>query len=208
MLKKSLIIIGLVLLTGTISASAANVEIGLGGQVGNSNNFYLDNPNGWSLSVSKNLGPKGSIGFAYHHLDNNMRYHGLMIFGFPPPDYDRDPEFIQSDASSSIYELNLHFDFLPIDRFILGGTIGMSIATFDLGLVGETSDISVSADKKSVGTMIGADLTMNKFVLPSLAMRLSVQYRNMSNGSAALDAFEPFLDINYTSVNLMLLARL
>ena len=95
------------------------------------------------FSISKNIAPKATLGFSYHRLDKDIRYHGLMIFGFPPPDLERDPEFIKSKASGSIYELFLHFDLLPVDRFILGGGVG-GIAFTGLRSFGAPSALETS----------------------------------------------------------------
>ncbi|MFQ6007359.1 MAG: hypothetical protein ACE5K8_00245, partial [Candidatus Zixiibacteriota bacterium] len=136
----------MVSITWFASAKAA-IEVGVVGQSGWSDNFYLAKPNGWGIFVSKSISPKLSLRFSFGRLNNNFRYIGIMQFGLPPPEPDTTREFIHSDVSVNVYEISVYHALVEGTKMRLevGGGIGQ--ANFDLHLYSESTGKTMSPSK-------------------------------------------------------------
>ena len=92
----------------SISFPKAEIDIGYARQSGWSDNFYFNNPDGWSLYLTKSFSKKMSMRFTYSKLSNNLSYFGVMTFGFPPIDIIVTRELIDANVTARLYELSLH----------------------------------------------------------------------------------------------------
>jgi hypothetical protein len=184
----------------------AAIETGIVGQSGWSDNFYLGNPYGWGIFVSKSLSPKLSLRFSFGRLDNSFRYIGIMQFGLPPPEPDTTREFIHSDASVNFYEISIHHALVEGSKMRLDAGGGIGRADFDLHLYGESTGKTMSSAQSPTVLTFSVDVTVKQFIRSPLALRLGYQYREMSTPSQATDSFEPFNEVTFSSIHAAVLA--
>jgi hypothetical protein len=199
--------LGLVISIAWFAPAKAAIEMGVVGQSGWSDNFYLADPNGWGIFVSKSLSTKLSLRFAFNRLDNAFRHIGIMQFGFPPPEPDTTREFIHSDVSVNVYEISIHHALVEGTKMRLEAGGGIGQTDFDLHLKGESTGKTMSSVKTLSILKLSVNVTVKRFIRSPFAMRLGYQYRKMSAIDITLDGFEPFTDVNLSSIYAAVLAR-
>ncbi len=206
-MKRTCMFLGLVIsVTWFVPANAA-LEMGVVGQSGWSDDFYLADPDGWAIFASKSLSQKLSLRLSFNRLDNAFRHIGIMQFGFPPPESDTTSEFIHSDVSVNVYEISIHHALVEGTKMRLEAGGGIGWADFDLHLKGESTGKTMSSAKTLSVLTISVDVTIKRFIRYPFAMRLGYQYRSMSTSSVIDDGFEPFTDVTFSSIYAAVLAR-
>lgn len=191
----------------TICSPKAEIDIGYARQSGWSDNFFLKNPDGWTLYLAKSLSQKMSIRFSFSRLENNFTYIGVLTFGLIPPDVVLTRELVHSGLNVKMYEFSLYHALVEGSkmRLDLGGTFGF--ADYNLNLKGQTTGKQRNNLENAMLVSYGIDVTVKKFVFTTLALRIGYQYRNMETGVFVSDAFVPFQDVNYSSIRVDILAR-
>ena len=189
------------------SSPNAEIDIGYARQSGWSDNFFLKNPDGWTLYLAKSLSQKMSIRFSFSRLENNFTYIGVLTFGLIPPDVVLTRELVHSDLNVKMYEFSLYHALVEGSkmRLDLGGTFGF--ADYNLNLKGQTTGKQRNNLENAMLVSYGIDVTVKKFIFTTLALRIGYQYRNMETGVFVSDAFVPFQDVNYSSIRVDILAR-
>ena len=206
-MNRLLILFGLMLTITWFAPVRAAIEMGLVGQSGWSDNFYLGNPDGWGIFVSKSLSPKLSLRFSFGRLDNSFRHIGIMQFGLPPPEPDTTREFIHSDVSVDFYEISIHHALVEGSKMRMEAGGGIGRADFDLHLYGESTGKTMSSTQSPTVLTFSVDVTVKQFIRSPLAMRFGYQYRKMSTVSQATCSFEPFNEVTYSSIHATVLVR-
>lgn len=201
------ILLGLLLSITLFSTARSEVEIGLTGRSGWSDNLYLGHPDGWGTFITKSLSPKLSLRFSFSRLDNDFRHIGIMQFGFPPPEADNRREFIRSDASVDVYEISFHHALAEGSKMRLEAGGGVGRANFDLRLYGESTGKTISTTQSAPVLTFSVDVTVKQFIRSPLAFRLGYQSRKMSTMSTTTDSFEPFNHVTLSSIHAAVLAQ-
>jgi hypothetical protein len=189
------------------SPASAEIEIGVLGHMGWSDDFYLGDPDGWGMFFTKSLLPNLSFRFTHSRMDNKCRHIGIMQFGMPPPEPDTTREFIKSDVSVTINELSLHLRLFEGNKMRLETGVGLGSAGFDLDLSGESTGKTMSLDEGTASVFWSVDLIVKDFIDPPLALRLGFQQRRMTSGPQATCGFSPFGDVGMSSVYASLMVR-
>ncbi|MEE8404357.1 MAG: hypothetical protein V3S17_03095 [candidate division Zixibacteria bacterium] len=189
------------------SVSKAEIDIGYSRQSGWSDNFYLENPDGWSLYLSKSFSQKMSMRLSFSRLDKNFIYAGYMAFGLIPPNMLLTWELIKSDLSAKVYEISIHHSLVEGSRMRLDVGGGFGVTNFNLILRGQTTGYRVLRTQKPAFYSFAVDVTVKKFLFNPIALRIGYQHRNMATHNITLDGFEPFHEISYSNIRVDLLGR-
>lgn len=192
---------------GAVTA-CAETEIGVSHQSGWSDNFYLENPDGWGIFIHQSLPPFFALGFSYKQFKNRFQYLGIMQFGFPPPEADTTRELIGAKASATLCELSIYHIFVDDNKMQLEAGIGIGKAGFDLDLVGKLTNKRMAVEQSAAMATFSVNATVKQFIRPPLALRLGYAYHTMSTMSETTDSFEPFNDVALSSVHAIVLLRL
>lgn len=197
----------LVLLLTLGNISKAEIDIGYARQTGWSDNFFLENPEGWTLYLSKSLSQKMSVRFSFSRLDNSITFIGTMTGGLIPPEVELTWELIRSDLNVKIYEFSLYHALVEGNkmRLDLGGAVG--VADFDLSSKGLTTRIVRGRNQDAVFVSYAVDVTVKEFIFSPLALRIGYQHRKMSTFNANLHAFAAFSEVSYSNIRIDILAR-
>ncbi len=202
-----LAIVAIILAITGLNSVMATTEIGFAGLTGWSNNYFLQDPQGWGLTVSQRVAKKISLSMTYNHLDNDFRYIGTTQFGgFPPPNPDTTRDMIRSDASADIFEISIHFTLVEDKKMRLEAGVGVGNAELNLHLKGESTGRGISSEKSVPLSTFAINATVKRFLWSPLAFKLGYQYRSMSAIVVATDGFEPFIDVTLSSVHAVLIA--
>ena len=187
------------------SNSFAEMEFGVNGLVGRSDNNYLNNPNGWSMFFSKSLSDKISIRATYERFDKDIRYLGELVFGLAPP-YSAIQELIQSKASANMYEIGLHYILAESNRMRLEAGTGFGGTSFKLDLDGETTGLRWLINQSPANFNLSLAAVMTEILYPNLNVRVGYQFRKTWGGTTATDSFEPFHDVTISGLTIGLSA--
>lgn len=190
------------------SPAKGEFEIGVVGQSGWSDNFYLANPDGWGITIANRPSPSFAIRFSFSRFESLIQYSGIMQFGFPPIDINTPREQIDSEASTNLYELTLHYSLLNGRKLRLEAGGGFGISDFDLNLVGTTTNRIMSTAQSPFILTLSVDATVKKLLNSPFALRFGYQYRTMGALPVELDGFQPFNNVNLSEVRVAILARL
>lgn len=190
-----------------ISFPKAEIDIGYARQSGWSDNFFLENPVGWTAYLSKSLSQKMSVRFSFSRLDNGITFIGTMAGGLIQPDGEFTRELIRSDLSVKLYEISLYHALVEGSkmRLDLGGAVG--VADFVLRSKGLTTHIDRGRNQDAVSVSYAVEVTVKRFILNPVALRIGYQHRNMSTYNANLHAFAAFDEVSYSNIRVDLLAR-
>ena len=191
----------------TICSPKAEIDIGYARQTGWSYNFFLENPKGWTLYLSKSLSQKMSVRFSFSRLDNSITFIGTMVGGLIPPEVELTWELIRSDLNVKTYEFSLYHALVEGNkmRLDLGGAVG--VADFDLSSKGLTTRIVRGRNQDAVFVSYAVDVTVKEFIFSPLALRIGYQHRKMSTFNANLHAFAAFSEVSYSNIRVDILAR-
>jgi hypothetical protein len=199
--------LGLILLIILFVPVRAEIEFGLVGQLGWTDNFYLENPDGWGMFAAKSLSRMLDLRFTFDRFDKNFRYNGIVFFPFPPPGSNPTPEPIRSMAKVCFYDLSIHRQMLTAGFVRFGAGVGVGVANLDSDLTGETTGRSVTVSTSASVLTLSMSAQLKKFIWPPFALRFGYKYRLMLIENLTTDVFAPFINVNFSSVHIELLAR-
>jgi hypothetical protein len=193
-LFKSIFIV--LLLFSSISAQ----HIGISFSKTWTDNYELENPNGFSINISRPVFGRFDLQFEYSKFENRREFFGHIISGFPtlplPP-----KEIVQSESTLQVYEFSLKYFVLKLDNLNLAFGIGFSLNKMDGRRLGTESGSTASLfDENSFGIsgIFYAESWVIRF-LP-ITMYLALQKKQIAGGQEATDVESPFSNSLDTSV--------
>jgi hypothetical protein len=200
------LIVVVLMLAGSAVASPG-IEIGVVGQTIWTDNKYLDKSEGLGLFATKSLSKKVSISILYSQIEASGRDVGTMSFGFWYGGQERTTEWVRSDALGKLYEISLHHALVEGDKMRLEGSMGLSVAEFDLSLRGETTGETILVSQSPAGIRLSVDVTVKRFIRSPMGLRMGYTYRTLGPTSYITDALQPFIEVQISSVYLSITAR-
>jgi len=204
---KNCLILGIILLIGGAIPASSETEIGVARHSGWTDDFYLENPEGWGVFVRHSLPPFFALSFTFSRLENPLDYIGTLQFGLVPPDVVPTQERIKAKTTVDLYELSLYHIFVDDMRMQLEAGVGAGLAEFDLDLAGQSTGTRVSVGQSGLMASFTAGVTVKEFIRSPLALRLGYSYHAISTMSETTDAFEPFSDVTISDIYAVVMLR-
>ena len=206
---RSFIFILTILIVSSISVSTpkAETDFGYARLSGWSDNFYFNNPNGWSLYLTKSLSKKMSMRFTYSKLSNDFAFFGIMAFGFPPIDMNTNRELIGANVRARLYELSLHHAIAEGSKMRMDIGAGLGGSKFKLRMTGQSTAETRLFIQNPITLTFDINVTVKKFLHDAIALRIGYQHRSMGTLDFSTDIFLPFRDVSYSNIRIGLLGR-
>jgi hypothetical protein len=158
-------------------------------------NYELENPNGFSINISQVFIDKFEVQFEYSKFENRREFFGHLIGGFlpVPPSPQDTRENVQSESRLQVYDISVKYFLLQLDELSIAFGAGLSLNKMDGRRVGTESDRTAPLfDEDSFGIS-------GIFYLESRAVRalpvtlyLTIQKKQISSGNQATDIETPF----------------
>ncbi len=177
-----------IFLCGTLSAQ----HIGISFSKTWTDNYELENPNGFSINISQVFIDKFEVQFEYSKFENRREFFGHVVSGFLPQPAPP-MENVQSESRLQVYDISVKYFVLQLDELSIAFGAGLSLNKMDGRRVGTESDRTAPLfDEDSFGIS-------GIFYLESRAVRalpvtlyLTIQKKQISSGNIATDIETPF----------------
>ena len=178
-------------LCGSLSAQ----HIGISFSKTWTDNYELENPNGFSINISQVFIDDIEVQFEYSKFENRREFFGHLISGFlPVPPSPQDiRENVQSESRLQVYDLSIKYFVLQLDELSIAFGGGLSLNKMDGRRVGTESGRAVPLfDEDSFG--ISGILYLESRALRALpvTLYLTIQKKQISSGNQATDIETPF----------------
>jgi len=206
-MRKNYLILGIILLISGAIPVSAETEIGVARHSGWTDDFYLENPEGWGVFIRQSLPPFFALSFSGKQLENSIAYFGTLQFGLVPPDVVPTREIIKAKTTVNIYELSLYHVFVDDERMQLEAGIGGGLADFNLDLAGQSTGTRMSVEQLGLMASFIVSVTIKEFIRSPLALRLGYSHHTISTSSETTDAFEPFNDVTISDIYAVVMLR-
>jgi hypothetical protein len=186
-MKQIKIIFTIIILTSSISAQ----HLGISFSKLWTDNYELENPNGFSINIAQPLFKYFEVQFEFSEFENRREYFGFLIGGFfatPPP-----KENIISISTLQVYEISAKYYFLNLELLRAAVGLGISLNKLDGSRLAEESGRRTSLfDESNFG--IAGIFYMESRAIKILPVTLytSIQKKQIAPGSQATDIETPF----------------
>lgn len=158
-------------------------------------NYELENQNGFSINISQTFVKYFEVQFEYSKFENRREFFGHLIAGFlpVPPSPEVAREIVQSEARLQVYDISIKYYILKLDNLSAAFGIGFSLNMMDGRRFGtETGRTATLFDEDSFGVSGILYLESRAIKILPATLYLTIQKKQISSGVQPTDIESPF----------------